>query len=172
MSILFKSATVLAVALVAAYGIGQFTSRIIATEIEINAPANVVWEELVDTEAYTDWNPFVKKLSGDLTVGNTLAVTVQSEGNSSMNFTPTVLVSDAGHELRWVGRLGFKGVFDGEHSFILEETSKGTTIFRHGETFTGMLAYVLFPLIGTDTKKGFNAMNNALKARVENKAQK
>ena len=45
----------------------------------------------------------------------------------------------------------------------------GTTIFRQNETFSGMLAFILLPLIGNDTESGFKAMNEALKARVEEK---
>lgn len=170
MSLLATSAIILATALIAAYGIGQLMSKSIATKIEIDAPADAIWAELTDTARYTDWNPFVTHLSGDLTVGNRLDVTVQPKGTAPMKFTPTVLASDNARELRWLGRLGFKGLFDGEHYFILEETASGTTIFRHGETFSGMLAYILFPLIGGDTEKGFNAMNAALKRRVEGKA--
>lgn len=169
MSILTTSASILAAALIAAYGVGQFTTKTITTQIEIDAPAGAVWQELTDTAAYADWNPFVKQLSGELTVGSQLDVTIQPDGRSPMAFAPTVLVSDPVRELRWVGILVAKGIFDGEHHFTLEETAQGTTILRHGEAFTGMLAYVLFPLIGADTEKGFNAMNVALKERVEEK---
>ncbi len=167
MSILKKSASVAALALVAAYGVGLFIGPSISTEIEIAAPASDVWEELTDGEAYPEWNPFVKRLSGDLTVGNHLEITVQSEGNAPMDFTPEVVAADTNAELRWVGRLGFKGVFDGEHYFILEETAHGTMILHHGETFKGILAYPLLALIREDTENGFEAMNQALKARVE-----
>lgn len=170
MSILKKSATVAALALAAAYGVGLFVGPSISTEIEIAAPASDIWEELTDGAAYPDWNPFVKHLSGDLTVGNHLNVTIQSEGNSPMDFTPEVLTANKDAELRWVGRLGFKGVFDGEHYFILEETDRGTTILHHGETFKGILAYPLLALIGEDTLNGFEAMNQALKARIEPEA--
>ena len=169
MSILKKSATVAALALVAAYGVGLFVGPSISTEVEIAAPASDVWEELTNGKAYPKWNPFVKHLSGDLEVGSHLNVTIQSEGNAPMDFTPRVLAADTDAELRWVGRLGFKGVFDGEHYFILEETDRGTTILRHGETFKGILAYPLIALIGEDTQNGFEAMNAALKARVEPK---
>ena len=84
-----------------------------------------------------------------------------------MDFTPEVLVAIEKEELRWVGRLGFKGIFDGEHYFILEETDRGTTVFRHGENFTGLLGYPLIALIREDTHNGFVAMNKALKARAE-----
>jgi len=167
MSILTKSAAIAAIALVAAYGVGRFTGPSISTEIEIAAPVETVWEELSNGSNYPEWNPFVKHLSGDLVVGNRLNVTIQSEGNSPMDFTPEVLVADKNAELRWVGRLGFKGIFDGEHYFILEETAEGTTILHHGENFTGILAYPLLALIKDDTLKGFEAMNKALKARVE-----
>ncbi|MFQ5439822.1 MAG: SRPBCC family protein, partial [Paracoccaceae bacterium] len=135
MSILTTTATVAATALIAAFGIGQITGPSIKTEIEIDAPARAIWKELVDTEAYAEWNPFVRRISGDLEAGKYLQVTVGADGNSSMDFTPEVLVADENEELRWVGRLGFKGIFDGEHYFILEETDRGTTIFRHGENF-------------------------------------
>ena len=170
MSILTTSATVIVATLVAAYGFGQFTSKSIATEIEIAAPASAVWSQMADTEGHATWNPLMKHMSGELTVGEKLDVTIQSQDNAPMSFKPLVLVSEEDQELRWVGRLGFKGIFDGEHYFIMEETAEGTTLFRHGETFSGMLAYVLFPLIGEDTESGFKAMNEALKARVEEKA--
>ncbi len=53
------------------------------------------------------------------------------------------------------------------HYFILEETANGTTIFHHGERFTGLLGYPLLFLIRKDTHNGFVAMNEALKSRVE-----
>ena len=170
MSILTTSAAVIAVILVAAYVAGQFTSKSIHTQIEIDAPASAVWEVLSNTANYPSWNPFVKKISGDLVEGNHLSVTIQPEGKSPMDFAPVVLAAEENRELRWVGHLGFKGVFDGEHYYIMEETADGKTLFRHGETFSGMLAYVLFALIGEDTETGFRAMNDALKARVEGKS--
>lgn len=167
MSILTTTAAIAGTAFVAAVGIGQITGPSITTEIEIDAPASAVWAELADTEAYGDWNPFVRRISGDLEVGNHPEVTVGADGNTPMDFTPEVLVAEENAELRWVGRLGFQGIFDGEHYFILEETDRGTTIFRHGETFTGLLGYPLIALIREDTHNGFLAMNEALKARVE-----
>ena len=169
MSILSTTATVAATTLAAAYGLGLFFGPSISTTIEIDAPASAVWTELADGTDYPDWNPFVKHLTGELTAGSRLNVTIQSEGNAPMDFTPEVLVADAGKELRWVGRLGIKGIFDGEHYFILEETDRGTTVLRHGENFRGILGYPVLALIGKDTHNGFLAMNDALKARVENK---
>ena len=167
MTIIMKSAAVAATAVAAAYGVGLFVGPSISTEIEIAAPASIVWEELTDGSSYPEWNPFVKHLSGDLVVGNHINITIQSEGNAPMDFTPEVLAAEVDAEFRWVGKLGFRGVFDGEHYFILEETDQGTTILHHGENFRGILAYPLIALIGDDTENGFESMNQALKERAE-----
>ncbi len=103
---------------------------------------------------------------GSDTVCRRLEVTIQSAGNAPVSFTPTVLVSDKNCERCWVGQLGIKGIFDGDHYFVMEDTADGTTLFRHGERFKGMLSNVLLPLIGEGTEKGLNAMNKALKLRV------
>ena len=166
MSILTATA-VIAAAGVLAYGVGQFVGPSIKTQIEIDAPANAVWTELTTTGAYRDWNPFVRRITGNLDVGEQLEITVGAAGHRSMDFRPEVLVAEDNSELRWLGRVAFKGIFDGEHYFILEETAKGTTIFHHGETFRGILGYPLLALIRKETHDGFVAMNEALKVRVE-----
>ncbi len=167
MSIFTTAAAATAALLITAYGAGQFTQKSIQTEITIDAPAEAVWQALTQSEDISSWNPFVKKLDGTIAVGETLAVTIQQPNGSAMDFAPTVLVADENRELRWVGRLGFKGIFDGEHYYVLEQQADGTTLFRHGETFRGMLVHVLYPLIGDSTTEGFKQMNAALKAEAE-----
>ncbi|MEP5729367.1 MAG: SRPBCC domain-containing protein [Sulfitobacter sp.] len=167
MSILKTSAVVIASVVVLAFLAGQFSSRTISTEIEIEASPKDVWAVLSNTEAHSEWNPFIRAFVGDLMVGNQLTVTIEPPGNASMQIKPEILRVVEDKELLWVGRMGFRGIFDGEHSFILEETDRGTTLFRHAETFSGMLVYPLMAFIGASTQEGFHAMNIALKSRVE-----
>ena len=60
MSILLKSTAIAAIVLGASYGLGLLIGPSISTQIEIAAPASQVWDELVDGDAYPEWNPFVK----------------------------------------------------------------------------------------------------------------
>ena len=46
-------------------------------------------------------------------------------------------------EFRWKGKLFFKGLFDGEHYFILSDNKNGTTTITHGEYFSGVLVGLL-----------------------------
>ena len=167
MNILATSAIAITAVFASAWGAGQFVDRNLHTQIIIDAPASEVWDQLADIKSYSSWNPFIKQFSGTLKAGETINVTIQPDGGSAMTFTPLVLKAEQNKELRWIGKLGFKGVFDGEHYFIISQTADGKTLFKHGENFSGMLAPLLLAMIGDDTLKGFKAMNQALKKQVE-----
>lgn len=136
------------------------------TKINISASAEKVWEVLTDFDSYPEWNPFVIKLSGNTEVGNQIVVNLKLENNDPQKFKPEVLVKDENREFRWVGKLFIKGLFDGEHFFQLKEVENGVE-FIHGENFSGVLVGPIMSLIGDKTEAGFNAMNEALKTRVE-----
>lgn len=135
-------------------------------EIEIDAPAEAVWEVLVGTEDYPRWNPFVRRIVGPLEPGARLEVEIAPPGGRSMTFRPRVLEASPGRAVRWLGHLGVPGLFDGEHRFLIEPLPDGRVRFVHGERFAGMLVR---PLRGSldRTELGFAQMNHALKAEVE-----
>jgi hypothetical protein len=59
----------------------------------------------------------------------------------------------------------FKGLFDGEHYFILEPLEDGKTKLTHGETFSGILV-PLFAKTLQKTERGFMRMNQDLNERL------
>jgi hypothetical protein len=140
--------------------------REIRTEIDIAAPAAAVWEILVDIDRWPEWNPFAKA-RGRLALGEKLEVEIRPPGKSPMKFRPTVVKLDPGVELQWLGQLGLPGIFDGEHGFRIEPEGDWRCRFAHFETFKGALAGPILWLAGEATRRGFEAMNEALKARAE-----
>jgi hypothetical protein len=140
--------------------------REIQHQIDIDAAPAAVWAVLTDTSAYGDWNPFVRRLDGELQTGAKLAVEIAPPGGRAMTFKPTVLAADEERELRWLGRLLAPGVFDGEHRFELEALPGGGTRLTQAERFTGLLVR---PFGGSleKTRLGFEQMNRALKLRAE-----
>jgi hypothetical protein len=141
-------------------------ARDIQHQIDIAAPPAAVWTELTRTDAYGEWNPFVRRLDGELKEGARLAVEIAPPGGRAMTFKPTVLAAHPGRELRWLGRLFLPGIFDGEHSFRLEPLPDGGTRFVQSERFRGLFAG-LFRRGLERTRLGFEQMNLALKQRVE-----
>ncbi len=136
------------------------------TEIDIAASPETVWGVLTDASSFETWNPFIHRMEGELRVGSTLDIEVGTEGKSRMTFKPRLLRVDPGKELRWRGKLMMPGIFDGEHIFELEAIDGGTRLV-HREEFRGILVPFLRGMLERDTLPGFQAMNRALKERVE-----
>ena len=75
------------------------------THIEINAPAKRVWEVLTDFASYSQWNPFIRHISGRLAPGERLQTRLAPPGGRAMTFKPKVLTAEPNRELRWLGHL-------------------------------------------------------------------
>lgn len=140
--------------------------RSISDSVEIEAPPARVWRELVDTASYPGWNPFIRRLAGELREGEKIEVEIEPPGGRAMTFKPTVTAMKTGRELRWLGHLLVRGLFDGEHRFEIEDLGGGRSRFTQSERFAGLLVR---PFAGTlaKTERGFEAMNRALKERAE-----
>lgn len=141
--------------------------RQIVTQVDIAVSPERVWSILTDFSAYPQWNPFIRSLSGVAKPGEKLRVTIQPEGHRAMTFRPRVLTATNQQELRWLGRLGFPGLFDGEHYFQLTALGEGNTLFVQGEKFSGVLVGLFLHSMEPATTAGFDAMNRALKERAE-----
>ena len=142
----------------------------IHTEIGINASPEKVWNILTDFSAFPEWNTFMPSAEGELEEGARLNVVVRPMGGKGMTIKPTVLKVDENRELRWRGALLLNGLFSGEHSFIIQGVSEGKVRFMHSESFKGVLAPLMWPIIRKSTRRGFEAMNEALRDRAEGKA--
>jgi len=141
------------------------------TEIRIDAAPERLWRHLAELDAYPEWNPLVREASGRLEPGSRLQLLLHPEGGRPFRISPTVLVAEPGRELRWRGRLGLPGIFDGEHVFRLESDPDGTGVrLVHEEYFSGLLVPFLRKMLDTTTKQAFLALNEALKARAEGTA--
>jgi hypothetical protein len=136
------------------------------TEIEIAATPELVWNVLTDFDSYPQWNPLITSIWGPLQVGSRLVLAVSQPGGREMRWRPTVTHVERTHELRWLGRFLFRGLFDGEQFFKLRGLEDGRTRLIHGETFSGLLAE-RFAHRMPSTARGFAVMNQALKRRAE-----
>ncbi|REH48896.1 hypothetical protein C7448_105179 [Tenacibaculum gallaicum] len=134
----------------------------IKTLITINASKEKIWKILTDFENYPEWNSFIKSVTGEVKVGNQIQIKLQG-----MTFKPIVLTFNENTELKWLGHLWFKGIFDGEHKFKLTDNGNGTTNFEQSENFSGILVKLFSKSLDKDTKSGFEKMNLELKLRAE-----
>ena len=134
----------------------------IKTTIQISATPQRVWEVLTDFNQYKNWNPFITSVEGDFKVGEIVSINA-----GGMKFKPKVLEYKENKEVRWLGKFLFKGLFDGEHSFVIIDNEDGSSTFEHNEVFRGILVGLFSNKLDTETKKGFIDMNNELKKIAE-----
>lgn len=137
----------------------------IHSEIVVNAPASRVWQVLIDFKSYPQWNPFIRNIDGAAGQGNRISAQMHL-GNRKMTFRPTVLAVEPDKELRWLGHLLIPGIFDGEHSFIIEPLNENRVRLIQHEEFNGLLV-PFFTTLLEDTRISFEEMNLALKERAE-----
>jgi hypothetical protein len=141
--------------------------RSIHTEIDIPAAATQVWDILAAIERWGEWNPFAKVVKGRLVVGERIEVQLAPPGQKPTTFRPTIVKLEPGREFRWLGHLGIPGLFDGEHAFRVVPAGAARCRLEQFETFRGLLAGPILWLIADATRRGFVAMNEALRARAE-----
>jgi hypothetical protein len=140
--------------------------REIRTDIEIDAPADRVWEILTDFGDYPRWNPFIVEAAGDLRQGGRLELAIRPPGRKATTFKPHVLEWQPPRRFAWLGRLGVRGIFDGKHIHEVEQLGENRSRYTQREQFNGVLVPFMKGIL-RDTEKGFEMMNEALKTGVE-----
>jgi hypothetical protein len=133
---------------------------------EIAASAEAVWSVLTDLEHFKAWNPFIQDAAGTTEVGGTIRVHVRPSRGLRLGFRAKVIACDDNRELRWRGHLGAPWLAHGDHTFTIEPLDNGRVRFVQHETFTGVLPRLAGRLLAREAKRGFDAMNHALGARV------
>lgn len=131
----------------------------------IDAEPREVWDVLTDFDRYPEWSSHLL-IAGEARVGARL--TVRLGGAGGMAIHPKVLVATPEVEFQWLGRLGLPGIVDGAHHFRLARRADGTTEFRHGEVYSGVVVSALRPLMrDAENPAAYASFNAALKRRVE-----
>lgn len=141
-----------------------FGKKTLSNEIIINAPVDAVWKKFSNFSEYPRWNPFIKKISGDVDPGKRIHVTIQPKDREAMIFNPVILIYEKNKTLQWEGRLFLPGIFTGRHTFQLQKIDNNKTKFTQKEDFNG----ILVPFIDLNpTLSGFKSMNESLKKLSE-----
>ena len=136
------------------------------TVIDIDAPADVVWDVLTDFERYPEWNEYTR-IDGDAVEGAQLHVSPGPRAGRMPSFEPRVLRAEADYELRWLGHLLVRGLFDGEHRFRIERRGDDRSRLTQAEQFSGVLHGPIMRRYGERTRETFEGVNRALKRRAE-----
>ncbi len=148
------------------------------TEIVIKAPAERVWEVMLDVHRYSEWNPFINKI--DCTVpapvlGTDLTLHVQFKGGQKVATVERITQLDppSRHadgivrgvlEYQFLGFLHTFYLVRGRRSQVVEQRDSRETLYRTREHLYGLLGFAA-PIKAV--QDGFERHASALKLRCE-----
>ena len=118
------------------------------SQIEINASPERVWSILTDFASYPQWNPFIRRISGQLKVGERFEVLLEPPDGRGITLRPTVLSVEPNRQLRWLGHLWVPGLLDAEHSLATQPLEENRVRFIQSEMFNGVLVPLLARSLG------------------------
>ncbi len=136
----------------------------LATQIVIAAPSAEVWSVLTDFAAYPRWSPVIEQVRGRPESGARLTVRILGPTGRAVTARPTVVAYEYGL-LRWDAVLLHPRILSGLHEFRLEAVDADTTVVHHRDTYSGLLARPLAPLLAANEPL-MRRQNEALRDRV------
>ena len=141
--------------------------RTISAQLEIEAPAEQVWDVLVDFDSYPEWNPFMTEVRGRPLRGATLHISMRRPGGWRLRFRARVVAAQRPSLLAWQGRgwAWWPGLLRGERWIAIQSLPGGRSRIEMRTTFTGLLSSLMVWL--DRYLASFDEMEQALKRRVE-----
>lgn len=140
---------------------------VVATEtIAIDAPADAVWEVLVDLESYADWNAWLVRAEGSATLSEDVRVWVLLGDEEPLRARHRIIEVDAPNTLCWKDLGWFTPLARGQRCRNLE-SADGVTELHVQLIVTGPFKGRVERFYGDALRDGLHAELESLKARVE-----
>ncbi len=121
-----------------------------------------IWEVLVDTAAWPEWDPFCDKIEGRVALGEKIKAFTKLSPGRAFGVKVTELVPN--QRMTWSGGMPF-GLFKGVRTFTLTPKGK-TTEFTLHEVFSGPMLKLIGGSI-PDMTEAFQKFVSGLKSRAE-----
>ncbi len=138
------------------------------TEVVIHAPQQLVWDQVTDFKAYSDWNPFVLKADAQFEVGKAIHFLEDLKQYGQHWLNAKFLSIDPPNTFVWRGHFGASFIFTVCHTFIFETIGEHQTRFTQTHENSGLLIpYLAWRGVYCVSHQGYLDYNQALKERCE-----
>ena len=141
--------------------------RAISSEIEIDAPIDLVWSILRDCNSYPDWNPFTVSVKTTLELGTPVDMQVKLRPPKTMHQVEYVSAFVEGKRVCWGGHVGPPWFITADRCQVLTDLGAGRTRYFTTDVFRGIGVGLMFFVVGRHVQRGFDDVAGALKARAE-----
>lgn len=143
-----------------------FRYLVASDPVEIETPAERVWDILVDFERYGEWNPFTTRVDASLEIGSPVMLHVRL-GRLKRKQPERIETVEPPHLLAWGTTIGHPVLLSALREQRVEALSETRSRYLTTDATSGLLTPLVAVLFGRLIRQGFNDMAAALKARAE-----
>ncbi|QKS01412.1 SRPBCC domain-containing protein [Sphingomonas sp. CL5.1] len=137
--------------------------------IEIDAPAALIWEILIDLPRYGEWNPFCVAADSTLEMGAPVNMVLKSYTEPGVTFPNCeyVCAFDPGRLLSWQLPHDDAWPYPARRDQIIETLGPERSAYQSTDAFLGENGIHVMRFCGPWVKRAFDDTAWALKARAE-----
>lgn len=138
----------------------------IEDRIGIQAPQELIWEVIYDLSSWHEWNPTYPRAEGEIRIGNILNLDLVLPGQSKQELNARVVDWVPNEQLHWELKL-LGGLIKTLRYIEISPLAETGCVVDNGEIFGGLMGSSLGKRMRGPVRRGFLAMNEALKTRAE-----
>jgi hypothetical protein len=139
---------------------------LIEHDLEISAPAEVVWEVISDLPRYGEWNPFCIEVRSTLKPGDTIDMRVKL-GKRAQFQREFVTDYDAGRGFAYRMKPAPAGALSSRRAHQIRALDAQRCRYQSQFRLQGWLVPLVRGLLGARLQTGFSGMSHAVKQRAE-----
>lgn len=134
--------------------------------VEIAAPAEFVWQVIVDFADYPKWNEFCPSIEANLEIGSPVKMQVNL-GNGLQEQVEFITCIEAPNKITWSMENKPGDPIHADRSQVLTPLAKDRCTYVTYDEFSGEFAAAMVEQMGEQVRSGFDLCAQNLKARAE-----
>ena len=150
---------------------GRIFPSEISAGIDIDAPAALVWQILMDFDQYSQWNAFCPRVATDFQLGSPVDMQVRLvPGKKPMRQVEYLNMVEPGHRFAWGYAMGGPLILQANRYQTVTDIGDGRSRYDTTDKFCGLLVPLMNLLYARHIQQGFEDTARGLKARAESLA--
>ncbi|WP_378732797.1 SRPBCC family protein [Nocardia brasiliensis] len=141
---------------------------VIDATVEIDAPAELVWQVITDFPRYGEWNPFVSECRSSLVPGEPIDMLVHL-GPRPRRQREWIRSHTPGRELSYAMKPVPLGALHSLRSHTVTPLGDGRARYESHFELAGWLGPVVVALLGKRLQRGFASMTAGIKEQAESR---
>ncbi len=142
------------------------TITVSSDTVTIAAPAQLVWEVLIDFPRYQEWNQFCPSIEASLELGSPVVMKVDL-GQGLQDQVEYITYLDAPRKITWSMENRPGDPIHADRSQVVEAVDDQHCTYVTYDVFSGEAVQQMVEMLGGPVEQGFNLCAQNLKARAE-----